>query len=126
MNASKIGGLVISTGSIVVGIYTRDWQLFQVTLALGLMMLFFTKERVSDERVEQLKMRALFLAMSAGLGFAVITQYYLHLIIPGLRAHPGDAHQPLSVYEFLSAVFLLALGLFHYWRWKDGQPQEME
>lgn len=125
MNASKLGGIVISVGSVPLGIYTRDWQLFQVTLSLGLMMQFFARERVNDERVEQLKMKALFLAISVGFGFGMVAQYYLHLVFPGLRMDPENPYQALSVYEFLSLVFLLSSGLFHYWRWQDGQsPQE--
>ena len=121
MNTYKVGGIIIVLGSIPLGIFTRDWQLFQVTLALGLMMQFFAKERVNDERVEQLKMKALFWAMSVGYGFGMIATYYLHRIFPGLRMQPEIPYQALSVYEFLSGVFLLALGLFHYWRWQDGK-----
>jgi FtsH-binding integral membrane protein len=124
MNATKVGGIIITLGSVPLGIFTRDWPLFQVTLCFGLMMQFFAKERINDERVEQLKMKALFMAMSVGLGFSMIAQYYLYLIFPALRWNPEKAYQPLSVYEFLSAVFLIALGLFHYWRWQDGRVEK--
>lgn len=121
MNATKVGGIIITLASVPLGIFTRDWLLFQVTLCFGLMMQFFAKERINDERVEQLKMKALFMTMSVGLGFGMIAQYYLYLIFPALRLNPEKAYQPLSVYEFLSVVFLIALGLFHYWRWQDGR-----
>ena len=121
MNALKVGGIIITLISVPLGIFTRDWHLFQVTLCIGLMMQFFAKERINNERVEQLKMKALFLTMSVGLGFSVIAQYYLCLIFPSLRWNPEQAYQPLSVYEFLSSVFLIALGLYHYWRWQDGR-----
>jgi hypothetical protein len=121
MNAPKVGGIILTLGSVPYGLLTRDWQLFQTALGFGLMMQFFAKERINDERVEQLKMKALFWAMSSGLGFGIIVQYYLYLIFPALRLNPGNPYQPLSVYEFLSVVFLIALGLFHYWRWQDGR-----
>lgn len=126
MNASKLGGIVISVGSVPLGIYTRDWQLFHVTLCIGLMLLFFSKERINDERVEQLKMKALFLTMSVGLGATAVGSYYLYLIFPMLRSDPDSAYQAMSVYEFLSAVFLIALGCFHYWRWQDGRAANAE
>jgi hypothetical protein len=45
MNATKVGGIIITLGSVPLGIFTRDWPLFQVTLCFGLMMQFFAKER---------------------------------------------------------------------------------
>ncbi len=126
MNATKVGGIIITLASAPLGIFTRDWQLFQVTLCFGLMMQFFAKERINDERIEQLKMKALFVTMSVGLGFSMIAQYYLYLIFPALRLDPEKAYQPLSVYEFLAIVFLIALGLFHYWRWQDGRASRPE
>jgi hypothetical protein len=34
--------------------------------------------------------------------------------------------RPLSAFEVLILILLIALGLFHYWRWQDGCPSKSE
>lgn len=122
MNLQKTGGIIILLFGPPLGFLARDSELFFVTTGIALMMIFFAKERINDERVDQLKMKALFLAMSVGIAAPVIAGYYLRLAWSALFSVPlREPYQNLTAYEFISAVFLIALGLYHYWRWQDGK-----
>ncbi len=125
MSPQKIGGVIILLFGPPLALLARDSQLFFVTVSLALMMLFFAKEPVNDERVDQLKMKALFWAMSVGVGGTAVARYYLHWMLSAVSSIPRSRpYQELTAYEFISSVFLIALGLFHYWRWQDARPRE--
>jgi hypothetical protein len=119
MNPQKIGGLIVLFLGVPLGFIAADHGLLFVAASLGLMMIFFARERINDERVQQLKMKAMFTAMSTGIAVTLLGKHYLYVIRQGTL----DVRAPeLTVWEFLAGVLLIALGLFHYWRWQDARP----
>lgn len=121
MTAQKIVGLLIVLLGVPLGFMASDRVLLSVMASIGLMMIFFAREPIEDERVQHLKMKAMFTAMSVGIAVASVGYYYLCLAFPRLRTDPSTATQMMSAHEFLAAVLLIALGLFHYWRWQDAK-----
>lgn len=118
MTAQKIAGIVILLLGVPLGFIAPDRMLLAVTASLGLMMIFFAKERIDDERVQQLKLKAMFTAMCSGFVVALVAHHYIHVFIQGdLTVMPPV----MTAWEFLAGILLIALGLFHYWRWQDGK-----
>ena len=120
MNKQKIVGLFIIIIGVLLGASAHDRLLLSVTAGTGLMMIFFAKERIEDERVQQLKMKAMFTAMSSGIGVSLIAYNTAFMVFSGLSATRPE----MSAYEFLAGVLLIALTLFHYWRWQDGRADK--
>ena len=119
MNPRKISGLVALLFAVPLGIFAADHYLLFGAASLGLMMIFFSRERIDDERVQQLKMKALFTAMSVGMGVGMMSKHYINVIRQGTL---NTMAPELTAWEFLSGTLLIALGLFHYWRWQDARP----
>ena len=65
MHPQKIGGLVALLLVVPLAIFSADHNLLFVAASSGLMMIFFSRERIDDERVQQLKMKALFASTRA-------------------------------------------------------------
>lgn len=124
MNPQKIGGLVILGLGLPFGLYASDRILLCSFLSLGLTLYFFSRERVEDERVRELKMKALFTAISASFGLMLVTHLNYLDFLAAERASRGPSI--LSAPEFLAIMLLLATGLFHYWRWQDGRAVRTE
>lgn len=91
------------------------WAGAAVMIAVCLMTAFFSPEKVEDERVEHLKLKALRIALVVS-GFVVFGQAWL---AKGLGR--GVAIYYLSAFDLLIIAMLIALGLFHWWRWQDGR-----
>lgn len=70
---------------------------FQIA-SLGLVFIFFSKEKYDDERVHQIKFRS--------LTWGVLTAYFLTLLFTYLFRVP-------SVHEFLCLALLLTTGMFY-------------
>lgn len=120
MNPQKIGGLVALFLAVPLGVFAADHNLLFVAASLGLMMIFFSRERIDDERVQQLKMKALFTAMSVGIALGMMGKHYFNVIRQGTL---NTMAPELTAWEFLSGTLLIALALFHYWRWQDGREK---
>lgn len=118
----KVVGVLL----IIWGIYSfssKYWQFDIIDLNLlsslfcwGLVFIFFSKEKIDDERVHQAKFQAL--AWSVPLGLFVT-----HLINYFLLSKPEPDSQTLidsiSAYHSLALILLLALGVFHYLKFKN-------
>jgi FtsH-binding integral membrane protein len=118
MSPQKIGGVIAIILGGAVGIIAFDRDLVTVTTCLGLQLIFFAKERVNDERVQQLKMKAMFLAMSVGMAVMLVANHYFFVI---LRRTLDSMPPRISAWEAIAGIMLIALGLYHYWRWQDGR-----
>lgn len=115
-----IAGLLIVAAAIVHLLNTgyRDWDSGGNTAyVLGLLFLFFWKERMEDERVRELKLKALTVAFA--IGYAVTFGSKLALSFKG----KGDIPRSLSAYDHVRdarrsarAFLLLALA-----GWADDQ-----
>lgn len=122
MTAQKICGLLLIVLGIPFGVTALDNVLpMSYYVAVGLMMIFFSKERIDDERVQQLKMKAIYTAMS--LGFALTLMAYVLVRSYYQKLPPASAlHNVISAWDFLAGVLALSLGLFYYYRWQDARP----
>ncbi|MDI1249343.1 MAG: hypothetical protein PSV13_10815 [Lacunisphaera sp.] len=118
MSPQKIGGVSAIVLGVPVGIIASDRELVAVITCIGLQLIFFAKERVNDERVQQLKMKAMFLAMSVGMAVMLVANHYLFVV---LRRTLDSMPPEISAWEAIAGIMLIALGLFHYWRWQDGR-----
>jgi len=122
MNTQKTGGFVVILLGVPLGIIAPDRMLLATAASIGLMMIFFAKERIDDERVQQLKMKAMFAAMSSGIMFTFLAHHYASRVLAGGWGDANASIPAMSVWEFLAGILLIALGLFHYWRWQDARP----
>lgn len=118
----KVVGLLL----ILWGIYSfasKYWQFNLIDLNLlsslscwGLVFIFFSKEKIDDERVHQAKFQALAWAVPVGL-------FITHLINYAFLAKPepdsGILIDSISAYHSLVLILLLALGVFHYLKFKN-------
>lgn len=119
MTTQKIYGLLIIVLGIPFGITALDGRFPPaIFVCAGLIPLFFGAERINDERVQQLKMKALYLATSAGLGLSLLG----HGVLNHLAPQWGIPARDLSAYEFLAGILLISLGVFHFLRWQDARP----
>jgi drug/metabolite transporter (DMT)-like permease len=118
MSSQKIAGVIVLLLGVLFIFIAPDRELLALVVCIGLQMIFFAKERIDDERVRQLKMKALFAAMSIGMGATALANHYLFVILQGTL----DSVPPkMSACEMLAGILLLALGLYHYWHWQDGK-----
>lgn len=111
--------LAATTAVGVFFIPKATWTGASVMIACCLMTAFLSRERVEDERVEHLKLRAIRLALVAA---AIVA--FLHAWLMKARRHGNEPLQFLSGFDLLIITMLIALGLFHYWRWQDGRADK--
>jgi hypothetical protein len=119
MHPQKIGGIIILLAGIPFGWFASDRILTASILSMGLMLVFFSRERIEDERVRQLKMKAMFTAMSSSFGVMMLTYFdYLDFMVKE-NARRGSGI--LTAPEFMAVMMAIAVASFHYWRWQDGR-----
>ncbi len=106
--------VVTASGSL----YHPDfrWSGASVMVATCLMVAFFSRERDQDERVEQLKLKAVRLSLPLS-ALAV----FGHALLLKLNSGRRTGLHYLSAFDLLIIAMVVALGLFHYWRWQDGR-----
>lgn len=128
MRPQKIGGLIVLLLGLIAMIVKFDRMVLSAAANLGLVMIFFAKEPFDDERVQQLKLKALFHAIWAAIGFnfSVTFSYVIRQVWPALGSAPPVFGSGISAWELLSIVLLVALGFFHFWRWQDGRTEKAE
>lgn len=95
-----------------------DWFGCSVSVAACLLAIFFTPEKMEDERVEHLKLKAIRAAFVASF-FLVLLQAW------SIGRGPRTGHF-LSAFDLIIIAMLIALGLFHYWRWQDGRERRTD
>jgi hypothetical protein len=91
-----------------------SWAIASGTMTAGLFMLLFTPERIDDERVREWKFKAIAWGFAGGLLGVVL--YDMMVMSLQITVWPV-----LSAYDSLLIVTALALGLFHFLRWRDGR-----
>lgn len=92
------------------------WAGTSVLTAVCLMTTFFSQEKNHDERVDHLKLKAVRFALIAS-GFIA----FGHAWASKGFGPAGHAVRYLSAFDILIVAMVIALGLFHYWRWQDGR-----
>jgi hypothetical protein len=99
------------------------WGRTSAALAGGLMMVFFSREAIHDERVDQLKLRAVSAAFSVSFTATLILNWLLNRDFDVTRDFSGTTWRSISAFDLIVVTMTAALALFHYWRHVDGQAQ---
>lgn len=105
-----LAGFIAFSG-LVGFLMTHDWQKSAWAIAVGLSQLLLIPEAINDERVQHLKLKAISVGFQVGL-------------LAALLSYSFARHGVISVLVALDLVILVsstALGLFYYWRWRDGR-----
>jgi hypothetical protein len=90
-----------------------DWNAGNNSVYVLLMLgLFFTKEKPSDERVQELKLKALTVAFAVG---------YATTFSVKLALQQSAISGSMSAFDFMFVTLVTAFFLFHGWRWEDGR-----
>jgi hypothetical protein len=91
-------------------------------IAGGLMMMFFSRERIHDERVQELKLKALNAAFSVSFTLTVIVNWFLNRDFDVRRDFDGatGVWRSISAFDLIALTMVIALALFHYWRYQDA------
>lgn len=117
----KIVGIVL----ILWGIYSfiaKYWQFHLLDPNLltglwswGLVFIFFSKEKIDDERIHQVKFQALALAVPLGLCITHLVNYFF---LNQQETDSDKLFQSIPAYHSLVIILLFALGMFHYLKHK--------
>ncbi len=92
-----------------------DFNLLAALVCWGMVFIFFSKEKIDDERIHQMKFQALTWAVPTGLFITHLINYFF---IDQDEPNSGKLIDSISAYESLAVILLLAFGLFHYLRYK--------
>jgi hypothetical protein len=117
----KIGGFfaILAAASVhLLNTGYADWHAGADTAyVMGMLFLFFSREKIDDERVHALKLKALSLAFLSGWVVVGALRFIVYL-----RTDAG-APWTLSAYDAMFIILTLAFSLFHVWRFQDGRSE---
>jgi hypothetical protein len=102
------------------------WGRTSAALAGGLMMVFFSREAIHDERVDNLKLRAVSTAFSVSFALTLVLNWLLNRNFDPSRDFDSTgpvAWRSISAFDLIVVTMAIALALFHYWRRVDGQAE---
>jgi len=101
-----------------------SWIRTSAAVAAGLLMIFFAKEAADDERVRDLKLKALNAAFSTSFALTLIVNWFLNRDFDSTRDFDGATGilRSISAFDLIILTMVAALALFHYWRYQDGAP----
>jgi putative transcriptional regulator len=99
-----------------------SWIRTSAAVAAGLMLVFFPREDVHDERVQELKLRAVSTAFSVSFTLTLVINWFLNRDFDVTRdfAGPTMTLRSISAFDLIIVTMATALALFNYWRWQDG------
>lgn len=93
----------------------------------ALLMIFCAREKVNDERVEHLKLKAAKTGLLIGSLAVMLTQVAATVSKWGASQPSGSVlppvKMPLSAFDALGLVMLITVGCYYYWRWRDGRAE---
>ena len=124
----RLGVLIVLAGApllhaIVPGAF---WHRTAAAIAAGLMMIFFSREAIEDERVRELKLKAVSAAFSVSFSLTLIINWLLNRDFDVTRDFDGatGVWRSISAFDLIIVTVGLALALFHYWRFQDSQAAD--
>ena len=79
---------------------------------IGLVFIFFSKEKYNDERIIQLKYKALTIGITLGIIISILIGWYVNQV-NGYQSR-SDQWFVLSAFEYLTIAFLISLVYFQY------------
>lgn len=101
----------------IIDFYIRglSWSLASGAIVGGLMMMLFSPEKIEDERVQHLKLKAISYGCCWGAVASMLYGSFAERVL-GLERVPV-----LAANDALIFIMTVAIGCFHYWRWQDGR-----
>ncbi|SDJ98885.1 hypothetical protein SAMN05421823_101594 [Catalinimonas alkaloidigena] len=84
-------------------------------VAIGLTLIFFSREKTFDERIVFLKFKALAMAVPLAVAITMLINYSYNFEGYSIET---DSWFSISAFEYLTIALLVALGWFHYLRIK--------
>jgi hypothetical protein len=102
------------------------WNRTSAAIAAGLMMLFFAKETINDERVQDLKLKAVNSAFSVSFTVTLIFNWFLNRNFDITRDFNGatGVWRSISAFDLIILTMTIAIVLFHRWRVQDGDSSD--
>jgi hypothetical protein len=102
------------------------WIRTSAAIAAGLMMMFFAREPIHDERVETLKLRAISTAFSVSFSLTLVVNWFLNRDFDATRDFDSTSGvlRSISAFDLIILTMVAALALFHYWRHQDSLNNE--
>ena len=99
-----------------------SWMRTSAAIAAGLMLVFFSRESVHDERVEELKLKAMSGAFSVSFTLTLILNWLLNRDFDVTRDFDGTTGiwRSISAFDLIILTMGVAMALFHYWRRQDA------
>lgn len=120
----RVGVAVVVVGAPLLhyAVPGATWIRTSAAIAGGLMMLFFAREAIDDERVRDLKLRAVSTAFSVSFTLTLIINWFLNRDFDPRRDFDGvnGVLRSISAFDLIALTMIVALALFHLWRWQDG------
>lgn len=112
-------GMVVAAATVhLLNTGYTDWNAgADMAYVMGLIYLFFSKEQTEDERVQLLKLKAICVAFFNGWAVTGIVRFGVYLQD---RSTPP---RTMSAYDAMFLTLVIALALFHWWRWQDGRAE---
>jgi hypothetical protein len=108
--------LVIAAAVHLLNSGYADWHAGPDTLyVMALLILFFAPERIDDERVQTLKLRALTVAFAFGWAVAGALRFASYL------QDRSAVPRTMSAYDVMFVMLAAASALFQFWRFRDGR-----
>ena len=105
-----------------------SWIRTSAAIAAGAMLVFFTREPTDDERVRDLKLKALSAAFSVSFTLTLILNWLLNRDFDVTRDFDGrtGVWRSISAFDLIILTMTVALALFHYWHHQDGDAVPAE
>lgn len=99
------------------------WGRTSAAIAAGLMMIFFSREANHDERVQDLKLKAINAAFSVSFTLTLIVNWFLNRDFDVTRDFNGavGTWRSISAFDLIILTISTALVLFHVWRLQDSE-----
>ena len=113
--------LVVSAPALHYVVPGASWIRTSAAIAAGLMMIFFAKEAINDERVQDLKLKAVNAAFSVSFTITLIVNWFLNRDFDVTRDFNGATGvlRSISAFDLIILTMMIAVLLFHYWRDQD-------
>ena len=123
--AKRLGLLLVLVGAPALhyAVPGASWIRTSAALAAGGMLVFFTREPIHDERVQDLKLKALSAAFSVSFTLTLILNWFLNREFDPRRDFDGatGVWRSISAFDLIIVTMGVALALFHYWRHQDAR-----
>jgi membrane protein YdbS with pleckstrin-like domain len=124
----RLGVLIVVVGAPVVhyALPGAFWIRTSAAIAAGLMMIFFSQEPINDERVQNLKLKAVNAAFSVSFTLTLIINWLLNREFDITRDFNGATGnwRSISAFDLIVLSMVIALALFHYWRFQDSHSTD--